>query len=713
MVYRSQWLAPALALLLAVTAGCNDDDHSTAPTPTPTATFTSTKTPTATPTASPSATATSTLTSTVTATWTSTPTFTVPPTATATATESPLPTATPTQPDGFCPDGQIRAVGVCAPAGARAAFRVDPLLPENPYPDDRNIDEQGRFVPPSWTFAEFSDPNSVDPTKATPFTNGLIASIRDHATGWGNFSPIELRLSAAIDSTTLAAGLIVLRFEGDHWEAESHDFTPRWNDAIGVLDLQPLMPLEASTTYAVVLTSAIKTSSGAPLGRSDEFRRVLRGEGTTAVQLALDYVEGELEVERDEVALAFTFTTQATWADLWFIRDQLDTDTLAPPTISFTDVSTTRYAEGVFSDGPVKDQLLRGYGSDFLLAAVGTAQLYDFRGRDSVFDPAAVRGTTAPKRIPVRVEIAVPNIPMPEGGYPVILLGHGLGGSADFTWDIASVAAKLGMIPPFALVAADFPNHGVRGTGSTIGDTIQYFHLNNFFAMRDSFRETAAELLEMRRLIETSNEPPFDIFNKDKIVYAGASLGGINGATFLGIDSRVETAFLSVPAGELVRVLEGREIGQQIAPLIASLVGLRPEDAAYGDFFRILVNRGLWIMGAGDPISYAPFIVGERQLPGATRKSVLIQEGIGDGVLPNATTEDLARVMGVPIVTSELSCDTPGCRVSGMWQFNLADYGLGDEEPHLVSAKVREAQEQLLTYLSSDGQIITDAHPSE
>lgn len=519
-----------------------------------------------------------------------------------------------------------------------------------------------------------------------------------------------MKLSGPIDPATLADGLILLRQEDDGWTVAPIEFSPAWNDSIGVLDLQPDVPLEASTTYAAILTSGIRTTNGEPLGRSVDFRRVLRGEANEEVQSALDFAGTDLGIDRDSVALAFAFTTQKTWQELVTIRERLDRGDLPAPTISFVDVPTTRYQEGIFTEGPIKEQLLGSHADEYLLAAIGTAQLYDFRGRDAIFDSAAVNGPGLPRQVAVRVEISIPKDPPPAGGYPVLFLGHGLGQSADFVWDIARVGSQVGRTPPFMVVAADFPNHGARGTGNTIPDLLQYFHINNFYGMRDSFRESAAELIEMRRLIETTSEPPFDLANNQHILFAGASLGGINGTTFLGVDSRVRTALLSVPAGELVRILEGEEVGRQIAPLIASLVGLRPTDAAFPDFFRMLVNRGLWIMGAGDPISYAPFITGERQLPGASRKSVLIQEGFGDGVLPNRTTEDLARVMGVPVITGEVRCDEPGCGVSGMWQFDLADYGFAGEEPHQVSAIVPEAQIQLLTYLSSDGQLILDAH---
>jgi hypothetical protein len=620
--------------------------------------------------------------------------------------------ATGSATDTLCATGSIRvnAAG-CTVAGAEAGYRLDITQSANPFPDDRYRDAEGRITPPLWSFAEFTNPDAL-PKASSNFGTGLLAAIRDNASGWGNFSPLELRLSAEVDPATIAAGLVVLRRDGDAWTVQAQGFTPVWRPSLGLLDLQPLMPLDAATTYAIVVTSTVKTPSGAPLGCSDDFRQVLQREAGAELQPVLDFAATQLGVPRSAIALAFTFTTQETWQDLVLIRDRLDSDELPAPPISFVDVPETRYAEGVFTDGPIKDQLLRGHGSAFRLAAVGTAQLYDFRAKNGVFDPTYVSGAATPPTVRVRIEMAIPDQPMPEGGYPVIILGHGLGQSADFTWDVAEIGAQGGDLPPYVLLAHDFPNHGARGTGNETTDTLRYFHLDNFYAMRDSFRETAAELLEVRRLIETATEPPFNLINKEKILYAGASLGGINGATFLGVDSRVKTALLSVPAGELVRILEGKEVGQVVAPLIASMIGITTTNPEYPNFFRMLIQRGLWIMGAGDSISYAPFIVREhRQLPGATRKSVLIQEGIGDGVLPNATTEDLARVMGVPIVTAETHCDQPGCSVNGMWQYDLADYGLAGEEPHEVSALVREAQDQLLTYLATEGRVITDARP--
>ncbi|HYD47823.1 MAG TPA: hypothetical protein VEB21_05720 [Terriglobales bacterium] len=740
MPQPTTWIRLFLLTALALPAiGCDDDlDRPPLPTatlsPTGTTTLPSVATPTRTntrippaPSATPShtmtppatASATTQLTATATMTATATSMATDTPTEQPTETPSEVPTATPTitasptatAPDAFCEDGEILADDTCTAAGAEVGYRLDVTLPANPFPDDRYRDPDGRLAPPVWSFSEIGDPNAVNPGSATAFTNNLLAAIREHATGWGNYSPIELRLSTEIDTATIANGVHLLRRDGESWSEQLVSFTPSWYPGLRLLDLHPAVPLDAATTYAVVVSSEVETASGAPLGRTADFRRVLRGEADAAVQSALDYVEAELGVSRNEVAIAFTFTTQETWQDLVTIRERLDSNELAPPAISFADDPNTDYQEGIFTEGPIKQQLLGEFADDYRLAAIGTAHLYDFRGRNSIFDPAVIDGAAAPRTIAVRVQITVPNQPVPEEGFGVLFLGHGLGQSADFVWEIARGSAAIDMILPLMLVAADFPNHGERGTGNDIPDLLQYFHLNNFFAMRDSFRQTAAELIEVRRLIETASEGPFELINQDRILFGGASLGGINGATFLGVDSRVRTALLSVPAGELVRILEGEEVGQQIAPFIAAAVGLTPTHPSYPDFFRMLINRGLWIMGAGDPISYAPFVTGPVQLPGGVPKAVLIQEGIGDGVLPNATTESLARVMGVSVVTGEVRCDEPGCGVSGLWQFDLADYGITGQEPHQVSAFLPEAQEQLFTYLATGGQVITDASP--
>ncbi len=682
--------------------------------PTPTVTTAPTDTPPPTPSYSPSLVPTETATKTATTTATSTAT----PTAISSATETstPVPTATPTpttevEEDDLCPDGQIETDEDCTPAGSIAAYSIDITQAENPFPDDRYRDETGAILPPEWSFLQFSDPDALDPNQTRSFGTTLLQQIRSHATGWGVYSPIELRLSAGIDLDTLPQGTLLLRHSEDGWSLAPMGFTPIWHPELSILDLQPDQPLESATTYALVLTSAVKTPSGAPLGFSREFRHVLHGHETESLQPVFDTL-ATWGVSRRQIALAFTFTTQRTWQDLVTIRDRLEDGDLPAPVLSFEDSPSTRYTEGVFTEGPMKDQLLRGHSGDYRIAAVGTTQLYDFRGSDSSFDPAMVSGEKAPKTVRVRVQIAVPNLPVPEKGFPVVILGHGLGQSSDFVWDIAEFGSKVGLIPPFIMVAHDFPNHGARGTGNDTTDIMRYFHIDNFYAMRDSFRQSSTELLEIRRLVETATEPPFDLIDKEKILFAGASLGGITGATFLGVDSRVRIAMLSVPSGRLAHILEGEKVGSLVAPYIATLVGLSPDHPAYPDFFRMLLNRGDWIMAAGDSISYAPFISGQRQLPGATRKSVLIQEGIGDSILPNATTEDLARLMGIPTITSEKSCDEPGCSVSGMWQFDPADYGLSGEEPHLVSAKIREAQIQLLTYLATEGQLITDASPS-
>lgn len=621
-----------------------------------------------------------------------------------------------------CGAGEVRADGVCETAGSVLGWSADTANSSNPFPDDRYRDEEGRALPPIWAFTEFPDPDSVNNGDTASFGEGLIEDILTYGENWGVFSPVEIKLSAAVDPDTLPGGVIVLDLgSGMEW---NWGFIPAWHPEISVLDLQPVMPLDAETRYGILFTSHVRTEDGAPLGPSEDFRAYLESAPGGDMGALLDYAVNVLDIDLDSIAGATTFTTQPTWRDLVDIRERLDSNDLPPPLPVLDDIEETAYAEGIYSpDDPFFQNALREGAGNFQLAAVGTADLYDFR-KDGVYDPALVADGSDVPTNPVRFHMVVSNQPMPPEGYPIVILGHGLGDSANFAWEIARFSPNFPDIPPIAFISNDDPNHGARGTGQEIGDLLGYFNLTNFFAMRDSFRQTACEYLQMRRMIQAAAEagiPPFDMINPDKIFYTGASLGGINGATFLAVDSQVEVGILSVPSGELPRILEGESVGGIATPFLGGMMGVFPEEDNFPFLMRLLINRGIWLMAAGDSISYAPFITREGvQLPGATRKSVLIQMGIGDTVLPNSTTWDLARVMGVDTIDGPVSCEEPGCHVSGMWEFDLADYAglpqyagedLLDEEPHMVSALLREAQAQLIRYLASEGRVIPDASP--
>jgi hypothetical protein len=78
---------------------------------------------------------------------------------------------------------------------------------------------------------------------------------------------------------------------------------------------------------------------------------------------------------------------------------------------------------------------------------------------------------------------------------------------------------------------------------------------------------------------------------------------------------------------------------------------LRPPGAADGAVARFMAIVQA-IVDPGDPLNYARF-ANQRALagvPGWTPREVLLQEVIGDGIVPNSTSRALARAVGLPLI---------------------------------------------------------------
>jgi hypothetical protein len=152
-------------------------------------------------------------------------------------------------------------------------------------------------------------------------------------------------------------------------------------------------------------------------------------------------------------------------------------------------------------------------------------------------------------------------------------------------------------------------------------------------------------------------------------------------------------------------------IGDLLQPRLADATGVPRDDPFFPVLLHNFINTSQWALDAGDPVNVAPFLIDpDRRLPDVPVKRVLVHEGIVDTVVPNETTENLARAADLPDVRATDGCqDDNGC--SGIWRFVMADYGLGDVNGHLVTFVLPQAQAQAKAYLESDGTEIIAADP--
>ena len=91
--------------------------------------------------------------------------------------------------------------------------------------------------------------------------------------------------------------------------------------------------------------------------------------------------------------------------------------------------------------------------------------------------------------------ISVPKTAAPASGYPVLVFGHGTGGS--FTGEMASsgfAQVLATATTPGVLVAIDMPEHGSRRGDSTDEPENLFYNFLNPRAARDNVLQGAADL---------------------------------------------------------------------------------------------------------------------------------------------------------------------------------------------------------------------------
>ncbi|MBA3539781.1 MAG: hypothetical protein H0T79_09140 [Deltaproteobacteria bacterium] len=294
--------------------------------------------------------------------------------------------------------------------------------------------------------------------------------------------------------------------------------------------------------------------------------------------------------------------------------------------------------------------------------------------------------------------VVIPKGTMPAAGWPTIIFGHGLGSSKESLVAIGSQLAGKG----FASVAIDFQAHGSRAVRTSnaaaldcADDTTTVpatppsptakpqcfapFLSTDLAGTRDNIRQTVLDLHRLSRVLiacgmgangcvgSTKN------FKSDpaKVSYMGISLGGIIGSTFTSVNPTVKSAVLNVPGVGLLDILENT----QTAAIRCSLVnGLIDAGIVMGEKFTgqnpttalcLATDQGWktqpgyrqfsaiarWILDPADGANFTPKLAPKR---------FLIQEVVGDTVVPNIATDREAALTGLtPADADPATSSTP------------------------------------------------------
>ncbi|TVS12610.1 MAG: lipase [Wenzhouxiangella sp.] len=546
-------------------------------------------------------------------------------------------------------------------------------------------------------------------------------------------------------------------------------------DPNGVVVL-PLQPLAENTGYMAVVTNAITDTDGNPATPSQTYFLAKRTEplvtstGISTEPLLDNQSAQALEplrqlisaqesaatavgINRDDIVLSFTATTQAITPVLGTIRS-----TLRPTS---TQVGQACPAPGVCLT--TADVLPPGASPGIADIYLGVVELPYFLPVPSAenptapltgfwqaepgayvppfdglgLDPASTNVTVA-NPLPVErarqvapMLITVPNANSgqvrPAAGWPVVIFQHGITGNRSQMLALADTMASIG----FAVVAIDKPLHGITdvtnplyvgntpfapiasertfdldlqnnetgapGPDGTIDDSgVWFINLGSLLTSRDNLRQAQVDLSSL-----AVNIPSIDLngdglgdLDGSNINLVGLSLGAMAGTAFLAVEPTVNNGVLSAPGGGIANLLAGSETFGPVIRSGLAAAGVEPDSPDFAQFLLAAQT----VVDSADPINWGALTV--------ETNSVLLQQIAGDTVVPNAVpgsplagTEPLIRVMGLAPITGTTQ-DPMGIRGA----VRLVEGGHGSLlDPSAGPAVTAEMQGQAASMVSSGG----------
>ncbi len=408
------------------------------------------------------------------------------------------------------------------------------------------------------------------------------------------------------------------------------------------LILQPAKPLRPKTKYLFVLTNKVKSRGGAPVQATAETRALLdgaeKGPYGDRLRALLPVLESSQGIGKSAIVAASTFTTQTVHDEL-FAAAEARRAAMSP---------TLKEAPRVV-EAPMGDDKRVRFATSFDAPEYRTPKP---GGRFVVENGKPTPQSTAQLEMLLAFSDSTKS-----GPRPIVIYGHGLGGDKEGVWGTADRLAALNV----AVFAIDAPEHGSRSAkpGDSFGSIFAFFGIDSatkgesfvLARARDNFRQMALDQLELVRLIASLKDldvlplgAPDGIPDLDttKILYLGHSFGSVMGPTAAALAPEIQAAVWNVGGAGLTTLLRDSNTFKFI------IDALRPVGTPQGDVNRFFAVTQA-IIDRGDPLNYAKFVTLEAP-PGVTNwrpRDVLLQEVFGDSIVPNSTTELLARATGL------------------------------------------------------------------
>jgi hypothetical protein len=429
-----------------------------------------------------------------------------------------------------------------------------------------------------------------------------------------------------------------------------------------LLSLIPLqgVPLLPNTTYAAVVTTAVKDAGGAALTPSADMTALAGGHKPSGLSDAAfqSYQQavtalGAAKVATASIAGMTVFTTWDPTTDLTKVVSAMLARPLPTPTITVP--TTETYPDYCVFTGTVEMPDYQAPGADRSgwYQTVGGAWQFDGSGAP-VFQENQL----------ANVYVTIPHQPIPAAGYPTMVFVRTGGGGNRPLIDRGTQATAGG--PPivpgsgpamyfaqagWAAIEIDGPIGGARDPSphdAGYGDEqIRVFNVFNMPAMRDNVRESAAELALEAHIVSSltlnvsscsgttsTTGSTTATFDAARLGLMGHSMGAWFAPIALAAEPLYKIAVFSGAGGSWIENVMYKLHPAQVLPFIEALVGYDNIGRSLTDSDPIL-SLAQWALEPGDPQVYGRYIISTPR-SGAAPRHILMEQGIVDHyILPN------------------------------------------------------------------------------
>jgi len=232
---------------------------------------------------------------------------------------------------------------------------------------------------------------------------------------------------------------------------------------------------------------------------------------------------------------------------------------------------------------------------------------------------------------------------------PLVMFGHGVFGTGrDYlTGDIARVIHPLAEQAGAVVVATDWIGLSGGDRDLIIRDVVT--NINRINLVTDRLLQSLANNLALEEIsvgaLSADPRVRFEgstLIDPTRVYYYGVSLGGIQGSSFVSVSRRVSRAVLAVPGASWSNLLPRSIV---YAPIRSFVDRIYPDPLVQAEFISLLQYR----FDHADPANVTRLF---RAPPDpSTSRIVMLQEAVGDCLVPNITTDILARAFGIPLIT--------------------------------------------------------------